>query len=151
MKKLIILFSILFGLNAMAHTPGEIDKKLLQSFDSSFPHATEVAWQDVGEAYEVYFIQNGIRSKILYSKDLTLVQLTRYYKKEHLPYGIDYLLEKAFPRQRVFGVTETSTIFQPDNRVSVEYLVILEDNARWYHVKMNQDGSFSMIRKLRKA
>ncbi|MFL5772495.1 MAG: hypothetical protein ACJ75F_05005 [Flavisolibacter sp.] len=152
MKKLIIiLYSVLFSLNAMAHTPGEIDRKLLQSFDSSFPHATEVAWQDIGEAYEVYFIQNGVRSKIIYSKDLTVVQLTRYYKEEQLPYAIDYLLGRDFPKQKVFGVTETSTISLPDNRVSVEYQVVLEDAGRWYQVKMNQDGSFTLIRKLRKA
>src|SRR3954471_8302335 len=136
MKKLIIiLYSVLFALNAMAHTPGEIDKKLLQSFDSSFPHATEVAWQDVGEAFEVYFMQNGVRSKILYSKDLTVVQLTRYYKEEQLPYAIDYLLGRDFPKQKVFGVTETSTISLPDNRVTVEYQVVLEDAGRWYQVK----------------
>ena len=149
MKKFIILFlSIAIGINASAHRPIEIDQKLLQSFDSSFPNAQEVSWLEITDAYEVSFLLNGIRTRILYPKDETFTRLTRYYKEENFSYPLQLLVKKAYPGKKIFGITEISTI--SDNSLAVVYYVIIEDSKKWLTIQLDNEGNMLVVNKFRK-
>ena len=149
MKKISILFlSIMIGISSLAHRPIEIDQKLLQSFDSSFPNAQEVSWLDITDAYEVSFLQNGIRTRILYPKDQSFIRFTRYYKEENFSYPLQLLVKKAYPGKKIFGITEISQV--SDNSITVVYYVIIEDAKKWLTILLDNDGNISVVNKFRK-
>ena len=141
MKKLFILFSALvMGVQSFGFNPVEIDQKVKKTFDSSFPNATDVNWLDYPQSYEVSIIQNGIRSRVYYPKDNSFVRLTRYFKEENLPYHLKFIIKNQFPNQSIFGVTEVSIISEGWNFGSIVYHIILEDEKRWYNVKLEEGG-----------
>ena len=152
MKKLFILFSsILMGIQSFAFIPNEIDQKIQKTFDSSFPDAQEVSWLDYPEAYEVSFVENGIRARILYAKDNSFVRLTRYYKEANLSYHVRLAVQKQYPGKKIFGVTEISTVVEEWKDTSVVYHIILEDDQKWLTVTLERDGSFTPGKKLKKG
>ena len=151
MKKLFILFSALvMGVQSFGFNPVEIDQKVKKTFDSSFPNATDVSWLDYPQSYEVSFIQNGIRSRVYYPKDNSFVRLTRYFKEENLPYHLNFIIKNQFANQSIFGVTEVSIISEGWNFGSIVYHIILEDEKRWYNVKLEEGGIFTIGKKLKK-
>jgi hypothetical protein len=151
MKKLFILFSALvMGVQGFGFYPGEIDQKIKKTFDSSFPNATDISWLDYPQSYEVSFVQNGIRSRVYYPKDESYVRLTRYFKEENLPYHLRFIIKKQFPEKSIFGVTEVSVISEGWNFSSIVYHIILEDEQRWYTVKLEEGGIFKLEKKLKK-
>ena|SRR5687768_3724428 len=151
MKKLFILFSaLIMGVQSFGFNPVEIDQKVKKTFDSSFPNATDVSWLDYPQSYEVSFTQNGIRSRVYYPKDNSFVRLTRYFKEENLPYHLKFIIKNQFPNQTIFGVTEVSIISEGWNFGSIVYHIILEDEKRWYNVRLEEGGIFTTGKKLKK-
>ena len=151
MKKLFILFSTLvMGVQSFGFNPFEIDQKIKKTFDSSFPNATDISWLDYPKSYEVSFIQNGIRSRVFYPKDNSFARLTRYFKEENLPYHLKFIINKQFPDKSIFGVTEVSIISEDWNFSSIVYHIILEDEIKWYNVKLEEGRIFTMGKKFKK-
>lgn len=151
MKKLFILFSaLLVGVHSFGFYPSEIDQKIKKTFDSSFPNATEVSWLDYPQSYEVSFVQNGIRARAFYPKDNSFVRLTRYFKEENLPYHLKFMIKKQFPDKSIFGVTEVSIISDSWDFSSIVYHIILEDETKWYNVKLEEGRIFTLGKKLKK-
>ncbi|MGZ8536878.1 MAG: hypothetical protein ACXWV9_01385 [Flavisolibacter sp.] len=151
MKKFFILFSaLIMGVQSFGFSPVEIDQKIQKTFDSSFPNAKEVNWLENKNSYEVSFIQNGIRSRVYYPKDNSFVRLTRYFKEENLAYHLRFVINKQFPDKSIFGVTEVSIISDGWNFSSIVYHIILEDEHKYYNVKLDEGGIFTMEKKLKK-
>jgi len=111
MKKLFaLLFTLLVVASSFANSPRSIDEKLLRTFSSSFPHAERVSWQELPNTYVVSFIENGIRSRIVYQKDGQIVNVIRYYFEESLPTDVRMLAKHSFPGCSVKGVVEVSAM-----------------------------------------
>jgi len=152
MKKLIaVFFAAAVSLYAAAHDSTNVDPKMLGIFNASFPNAQEVTWHELPEAYIANFIENGIRSKIVYSKDGQATQLTRTYQAQNLPYAVSLKIREEFPGKKIFGVVEILTNSERENLSIVEYYIKLEDAKNWITVKVNGDGETSIIEKYRKA
>jgi hypothetical protein len=151
MKKFFILISaVVMGVQSYAFYPGEIDQKIQKTFDLSFPNAKDVSWLDYPKSYEVSFVQNGIRSRVYYPKDNSFVRLTRYFKEENLPYHVRFIIKKQFAGKSIFGVTEVSTISDGWNLSYIVYNIVLEDEAKFYFIKMEEDGEFTIGKRLKK-
>jgi hypothetical protein len=152
MKKfIVVLLSAIIGYGASAHDTTNIDQKLLQLFKTSFPNAQEVTWHEATDAYVANFVENGVRSKIAYTKDGSVAQLTRTYQEQGLPYSIGYKVKEEFPGKNIFGVVEVLTRSERENYSAVEYYIKLEDAKNWITVKVNGDGETTVIEKYKKA
>jgi hypothetical protein len=149
MKKLtIVLAVLLIGLSSFA---GNIDEKLIRSFNASFPNAVSVTWTESTDSYAVSFFENGIRSRVIYQKDGSFVHFTRYYQEENLPYAIRFKVTKLYPERKIFGVVEVSTVSDVESNVLVEYYVKMEDAKSFVEVKVDSDGALQVVDRFRKA
>ncbi|HEY1200103.1 MAG TPA: hypothetical protein VGE79_03930, partial [Niastella sp.] len=81
MKKFIIMFSALFlCISLIARDPGPGEKdELIKTFTTSFPKAERVHWYEMPKAWVVNFVTDGVRSRIVYTKDGKVTEFTRYY------------------------------------------------------------------------
>ena len=146
MKEYFVLFySLLIGVNSFSYTAKNVDEKLIQSFKESFPNAEQVAWEEHSETYVVNFVDDGVRSNIIYEKDGTFVRSTRYYTERNLPYYLLINIKKKYADKKIFGVTEISSVDH------IEYFIKLEDAKVMTTIKVDSDGNLSMVEKYRKA
>ncbi|PWT71989.1 MAG: hypothetical protein C5B59_16805 [Bacteroidetes bacterium] len=146
MKKLVALISsVVIASQAFAFATKNVNEKLLQNFKENFPQAEQVYWKESPETYTVNFVENGIRSFIVYGKDGNFVSSTRYYQEKNLPYYLLINIRKKYPEKKIFGVVELSTI------EAVDYYVKLEDAKVWTTIRMDSEGNLSLVEKLQKA
>jgi hypothetical protein len=145
MKKILIfLVVVLVTLSSFTNEKG-IDEKLQQSFRNSFPNAQEISWMELSDSYVVYFVESGIKARIVYPKDQSYIRFMRYYNESALPYHLRFLVNKNYPGKKIFGVTEISTVSQTDNSLTDEYFVRIEDSKNWLVVKIDNEGNLSVV------
>jgi len=146
MKKMFVLMlSCMIGIAAFAFNSGNVNETLLQSFKERFPHAEQVTWKESAETYEVYFMEDGVRSNIVYDKDGVFRNATRYYKERNLPYYLLINIKKKYAGKKVYGITEIST------PAGIEYYIKMEDAKVVTTILVDADGSLSTYEKFRKA
>ena|ERR1700730_9871360 len=146
MKKIIVfIWAFLIGFSSFAFFDKTIDEKLLRSFSEAFPNAQQVTWSELSETYIVYFLEDGVRTRITYGKNGDFVEAFRYYGEQQLPPSILFNLKKRFPGKKVFGVTEFSS------NSFVDYYVKLVDSRYWTTIKMDAAGNWQWVEKYAKA
>lgn len=153
MKKLFILFSALLisaSLLARTNDPGEIDDNLIKTFSTSFPKAEKVNWYELPKAWVVNFVGDGIRSRVVYLKDGTVTEFTRYYFESNLPFLVRNSIKKHYRNKTIFGVVEVSKILE-NGESSIEYFVKLEDAKSWMTVKLDTEGNLTVEEKYKKV
>src|SRR5688572_27197952 len=129
MKRLFVLLSsLLFALNSFANDPVKIDDHLLKTFAVQFPHAQEVVWKELNEAYIVSFIEDGIRLKVAYLRNGEITHFLRYYLEENMPLDIRLNIKKKYPGKEIYGIVEENIISNIENRSRTVYYITLEDN-----------------------
>ena len=146
MKRLSALFySLIIGASSFASPVKNINEKLLQTFKESFPNAEQVNWKELKETYVVDFVEDGVRSEIIYEKSGTFVSSTRYYKEKNLPYYLLINIKKRYPEKKILGVTEISTIDD------IFYYIKMEDKTVVTTIKLDSEGNLVLVEKLKKA
>jgi hypothetical protein len=140
------LFMLLAQVHAFAiNTPATINEKLIKAFQTAFPLAEKVDWNENGDHYFVHFKENDVVSEIEYDHDGNFVESERYYKDVNLlPIHLAWELHKKFPDKTIFGITETNTEAETD------YYVKLEDSKGWITVKGSADGMCRVVEKFNK-
>ena len=143
---LISLFVLVAQLNVSAGTgPATINEKLIKAFQTAFPLAEKVDWNEEGGHYFVHFKENSVVSEIEYDHDGNFIESERYYKDVSLiPIHLAWELHKKFPDKTVFGITETNT------EAGTDYFVKLEDDKGWITVKGSAEGSCMVVEKFSK-
>jgi hypothetical protein len=145
MKKfLFVVYFLTMSLLSIAASKS-INEKLVQLFRETYPNAVQVSWKEYPETYVVYFAEEGVKATIIFKKDGTFLNSTRYYKEEFLPYYLVATVKEKFPAERIYGVTEISSPF------SIEYYIKLEDQKNWRTIKLESDGSMKVVEKFKKA
>jgi hypothetical protein len=145
MKKLFILFySLILGAGSFALDSKNFNEKLLRSFKETFPKAEQVIWTELPGTYIVSFVENGIRSRIVYDKTGDFISSTRTYTAEDLPYYILISITKKYPEKRIFGVTEIAS------SSTVEYYIKMEDSKVWATFKVDSSGNLELVEKYKK-
>lgn len=150
-KYLIFLLSLLIGLSSFGNANLNIDEQVIRSFNSLFPNAEKIKWDETPDSYVVHFTDGGILSRIVYQKQSSLVNFTRYYFQDHLPYAIQIKLKRDYPDKKVTGVTEISAYSDRGKPLQVEYYLNLEDNKTLFNIKIKRNGKFTVIEKFKKA
>jgi hypothetical protein len=141
---------MLIGISIFAADSVQVDKKVLRAFKTDFPKAEEVAWRELQGTYIVLFIDKGLRTKASYWKDGTLVNYTRTYSEQQLPFSVQLRLREEYPGKKVFGATEIGTNSRSRDYITVEYFVKLEDEKSWTTVKSDEEGKLSVVEKFSK-
>jgi hypothetical protein len=149
MKRLFVLLSaLLFALNSFANDPVKIDDHLLKTFAVQFPHAQEVVWKELNEAYIVSFIEDGIRLKVTYLRNGEITHFLRYYLEENMPLDIRLNIKKKYPGKEIYGIVEENIVSNIENRSRTVYYITLEDNTGWIRIKAERHKKFKLIEKL---
>jgi hypothetical protein len=151
MKKFVLIFGILVaGLAAGANHNG-IDERLIQLFRNKFPQAREVTWHETSNLCIANFKEEGIRVRATYRKNGVLLQFTRSYQEDRLPYYIQYRIKGKFDDKKVFGVIEVVSLPNDNDHSLIEYYIKLEDNKYWTTIKVDSDGEITVIEKFKKS
>ena len=122
-----------------------IGEKLQQEFRESFPGAEKISWQESNNGYFVSFVHNGTPARISYKRNGEFISSFRNYGESELPYYLVNSLKKKYPGQKIFGVTEISTISD------IAYFVKLEGPKRWITVSLSKEGDWFVTDSYRKS
>jgi hypothetical protein len=143
---LIGLFVLLAQMQAIAgKSPATVSEKLIKAFQTAFPMAEKVDWNENGDHYFVHFKENNVVSEIEYDHEGNFIESERYYKDVSLlPIHLAWELHKKFPDKTIFGITETNT------ETETCYYVKLEDSKGWITVKGFSDGLCQVVEKFNK-
>jgi hypothetical protein len=107
-----------------------------------YPRPTSVASE---ELVEVVSKQNGIQSHQFYTTGGDIVNTRRYYSEKDLAPFITAKVKAKFPRYTIFGITEIASAY------GVNYTIVLEDTLNWLHIKSDEVGTITIVKKYRKA
>lgn len=153
MKKffIIMLSAMFICVSLIARDPGPGEKdELIKTFATSFPKAEHVHWYEMPKAWVVNFVADGVRSRIVYTKDGKVTEFTRYYFEVNLPFLIRSKIKEAYPNKSIFGVVEVS-IMAEGGTSKIDYFIKLEDEKTWLTVKSDNEGNLRVVEKYKKA
>lgn len=151
MKKLLFtLVTLLIVTGSFANVFTDVDEDLRRSFNSSFPNAQKVTWEELDHAYVVAFVENGVRTRIMYLRDGTIVHFLRYYGEQQLPFHVRLSIKYKFPDKTIYGVVEEYTLINPEQLPSTTFHVKLEDATSWTTVKLERNGSWKVTENFQK-
>lgn len=145
MKKILLAAVVFVTLTSFADDPITGNEKAMQAFAESFKGAREVVWNDYKSYYHVRFLHNDIKTSIKYDGDGNILESTRYYKAENLPFAIRAKIARKFSGKTIFGITEIAT------SNNIDYYIVLEDEKTWTKVKSDIYGNMEVYEKFRKA
>ena len=137
------------AISTYAFVPDTIDQKYIQLFQSGFPKAQTVNWQEYPETFGVSFMDAGIESRILYAKDESYIRLTRYYNEMTMPYHFKHIVASKYPGKKIITVNEVSNISK-DGSVDLDYYLIMEDSRNSWMVKTDANGTAESVEKFKK-
>ena len=144
-----MLLSLLSAISTYAFVPDTIDQKYIQLFQSSFPRAQPVTWQEYPETFGANFTDAGIESRILYAKDDSYIRLTRYYNETTMPYHFKHIVASKYPGKKIITVNEVSNISN-DGSVDIDYYLIMEDARNSWMIKTDANGTAESVEKFKK-
>ena len=124
--------------------PFDPNERVLKAFNETFTNAEEVKWEEFDTYYTVSFVNAGIRSKVNYDKQGTMLGSIRYYAPKMLPLNIMNRVARQFPKKTMFGVTEVT------HGSDVNYYVKMEDAKSWITVKVDAAGNTQVTEKYKK-
>jgi hypothetical protein len=148
MKKFFfVIAALVLSISSFAFNP--VNEKLIRSFESNFPNASQVTWQELESGFIVNFVREGIRSRATFDAEGNLLQVVRYYHEQHLPYDLRYRVKRIYPQKQIFGVIEITTT-KDSAHIYTEYLLKLEDNKSWTTLRITASGKALVVDRLLK-
>jgi hypothetical protein len=144
MKKF-ILITFLFSSLACTQVHAAINEKVMSAFTQSFPQATNVKWYEDKDHYEVYFDKDDIKCRIDYDFDGNVLNTRRDYLEKDLNPFIKTRVLKEYNGKSIYGITEITSADE------MYYIIILQDNRHWYHVKSDVTGQMAIVERYNKA
>jgi hypothetical protein len=152
MKKIFVLAVFIMAAKfSFADSINDIDQRIKERFHALYPQAQGEVWTEYPESYGVCFINCGIQERAFYAKDGSYTELIRYYGGDSLPADLQLMLSDRLKGKTVFGVTEVSTVGRPEVGATVQYQIVMEDDAHWYHVFIDNRDEPRIVKKYRKA
>ena len=143
-KSFIFLLLLLLGFSSHAFVRNHIDQKFIQLFQSSFPKAETVSWEEYPDCYTVNFTESGIAARIVYAKDESYVRFTRYYNETTMPYYVKHFVAAKYGNKKIIGVNEVSNVSKSGD-IDLNYYLILEDDHKKWMIKMDSRGYTEIV------
>jgi hypothetical protein len=142
--KQVIFFLLLLVSTAASATPIKVDEKIQKQFAKAFPTAQRPTWYSDETHYEVVFYQGDVQCRIVYRLNGAVERTERYYTERDLAPFVLAKVKGKYPDYRVHGVTEFTT------ELGVVYHLILEGEQRWLHVRTDDTGSSTVVKRIKK-
>jgi hypothetical protein len=121
-----------------------INEKAVMAFKQSFPGISNETWAVYANFSEVYFEQNGIKNRIQYDENGTVIRTRRDYLADQLAPFIKSKVIQQYSNMKIAGVTELTT------GTEFFYQVVLEDSGKWITLESNAIGDMHIIEKIKK-
>ena len=112
----------------------EINSKAMRSFVSSYSNATDPKWVKYPGGFAVYFIRDGIRHKVYYTRAGDHKCTIRQYSVETMPLEIRQLVESVFEDYSIFVVNEITRMGK------TRYEIKIEDESSIKEIKVEDGG-----------
>ena len=147
MKKFFLTASVLLVIaTTFAFTEPEpkINEEVLQSFKREFAGSQLLGWSQQGEFFKATFILAGFRTIAYFSPDGRLEGSARGLLYNQLPLTVITTIDKRFESACVLDVCEIT------NPTGTTYRLTLESKNKKYRVKVDPEGNFTDIEKLKK-
>jgi len=112
----------------------EINSKAMRSFVSSYSNATDPKWVKYSGGFVVYFIRDGIRYKVYYTRTGEHKCTIRQYSAEDMALEMRQLVEGAFKDYSIFLVTEVT------KRGKTRYEIKIEDEFSFKLIRIEDGG-----------
>jgi hypothetical protein len=142
MKKIIaFVYALILVLGARAAPDRNLSEKILRIFRESFPDARQICWKESLASYTIDFFENDVRVHIVYAKNGDFFRSMRFYDGQDLPFYLQKIIRKKYPKHRLLGVVEVA-----DAR-GVNYLLKTGDGKILTTIKMGSDGVLDLIEK----
>ncbi|HVM87223.1 MAG TPA: hypothetical protein VMT76_03480 [Puia sp.] len=147
MKKTLITAACFAGLLSLTafSAKADINKKVLQAFNSVFAKATNVRWTEYKDHYFVSFNHNDVLVKANYDMNGNMINSIRYYKEQRLPLNVLCKIKKTYPSKTIDNVTEVNE----DSKTN--YFIQLKDDKSWTIIRSDENGELSVVDKFNKA
>lgn len=144
MKRILLAALVSVSLLSFTDAP-DVDGKVLDAFNKTFPDVQDVSWSTTTQSYEVKFKLNEISTRITYDKKGNAVQTLRYYSGSQLPILVLTKVAAKYADKKIFGVTEVTT------QDATSYHIILEDQKNWVHITSDALGNTDVQERFKKA
>lgn len=114
----------------------KVPDNIMNAFESEYPDATEVEWEDEGEEFEVEFEMDGVEREITYDMQANVVET-----------GID-VSEDELPENTMNYITQNYSGFEIEDAEEVEsngktyFEVELENDQQEIDLLFNMQGDF---------
>lgn len=148
MKKSFIFLSLLVLAFSSWSRPA-VEEKFIQLFQTNFPRAEKVSWEEYADCYAVNFTEGGIDARVMYARDESYVRLTRYYNEATMPYHVKHLVASRYSDKLVIGLNEVSNVTR-EGDVELNYYLIVEDEQKRMMIKMDARGNTEVVDKFKK-
>lgn len=147
MKKIIFLsLLILSSAGVFATNLRDEPEKILKIFHRDFPNIKSQMIYHIGESYMVYFKneEEDVAYRIYYNNDGNLLQTIKYYSAESLAPFIRSKVNAKYKNKIISSVTDIT------NDSEHFYQIVLEDGKSWIYLKVDDNGSMQVEKKLKK-
>ena len=122
MKRLLLTLTVIFSLLTFSSFADTITvtTPVLNSFNSSFKHASEVNWTVTGGIYKANFLMNGQYVSAFYDVDGKMVAVTRNITSFQLPLSLQTQIKNSYDQYWI------SDLFEIADEQGTSYYVTLE-------------------------
>jgi hypothetical protein len=146
MKRILVALTVLFSLVSMSSfaNEGNVNPKVLASFQSSFKNATEVDWTINQNIYKAEFSLNGQYITAYYDEAGNTIALTKNISSTQLPISLQASLKK---HQKGYWISD---LFEVGNESGTTYYAAIENGDTKIILK-SSGSDWSTFQKQRKS
>ncbi len=139
----LFMFVVAIG-SSWAATGPNVSEEVKAAFKKEFVGAQLLEWNKVGEYSKATFIFGNIRTEAYFSNDGQLEGSIRTIFYSQLPIAVMSSVDKRFSNANIADVNEVN------NANGTTYHIKLEVKGKQYLVKVDANGNFKDIDKLKK-
>ena len=144
MKKISCALLLLMLACGFTYAKAPVNDKVLKAFAQIFPKVEHPTWYEYDNYYEVYFDNGDVKCRVKYDLDGNILSTRRDYLEAGLCPFLRAKVNEKYPGKKIFGITEVNSGDE------MTYLIVLEDDKHWYHIKSDSMGMMSVDQKLNK-
>jgi hypothetical protein len=135
MKKIILLFALILGVNFLAQAQDEIPQNVLDKFAEKFKSAEEPYWYADEEQYVVEFTSKGSWMQVVFDQAAEITKTQKNLEETALPANIQAMLKAKFEDNEI---SEIQQIKEKDQ--DLYYLINLETPKEYCYLKLDAKG-----------
>jgi hypothetical protein len=123
--------------------PDFVNTKALKAFTRTFKSIPDATWFEIGDGFVAKFSNDGIETRVYYSKKGHFAGMVRSYPEDKLPADVRHRVRSTYYDYSIFHINEVSA------NDKVAYLIKIQDNNSWKTIKV-MDGEMEVAEEFQK-